>query len=105
MNPAVLTSAVCERYEDVLTVDGAPYGVGLGKVADATEQLSAVTLTVLFDCVDLGHSGGWVSPEDGLAVLPACGVTSCIAAACGAHWRSTQTHTWNSFIRNWCFYE
>lgn len=43
---------------DSLTVYRAPYGVGLGEVADAVEQLSAVTLTVLFDCVDLGHGGG-----------------------------------------------
>lgn len=52
-----------------------------------------MTLTVLFDCVDLGHGGGRVGPEDGLAVLSAGGVTPRIAAACGAHWRNTHTHT------------
>lgn len=77
---------------DGLTVYRAAYGVGLGEVADAVEQLSAVTLTVLFDCVDLGHGGGRVRPEDGLTVLSTGGVTSCIAAACGAHWRNTHKH-------------
>lgn len=78
---------------DGLTVQRATDGVGLGEVADAAEQLSAVTLTVLFDCIDLGHCGGRVSPEDGLAVLSTGGVASCVAAACGAHWRHTDTHT------------
>lgn len=78
---------------DGLTVYRATYRVGLGEVADAVEQLSAVTLTVLFDCVDLGHGGGRVRPEDGLTVLPAGGVTTCIAAARGAHWRNTHKHT------------
>lgn len=70
---------------DTLTVQGAAYGVGLCEVADAGEQLSAVTLAVLFDGVDLGHGGRGVCPEDGLAVLSARGVASCIAAACGTH--------------------
>lgn len=52
-----------------------------------------MTLTVLFDCVDLGHSGGRVCPEDGLAVLPTGGVTTCIAAACRAHWKNTDKET------------
>lgn len=78
---------------DGLTVYRATYRVGLGEVADTVEQLSAVTLTVLFDCVDLGHGGGRVCPEDGLTVLPTGGVTTCIAAACGAHWRNAHKHT------------
>lgn len=77
---------------DGLTVYRAAYWVGLGEVADAAEQLSAVALTVLFDGVDLRHGGGGVGPEDGLAVLPTGGVTPRIAAACGAHWRTTRTH-------------
>lgn len=75
-----------------LTVYGAAYGVGLGEVADAAEQLGAVTLAVLFNGVDLGHGGSRVGPEDGLAVLPAGGVTPCIATACGTHWEK-HTHT------------
>lgn len=68
-----------------LTVQGAAYGVGLREVADTVEQLSAVTLTVLCDGVDLGHGGGGVGPEDGLAVLSAGRMTPRIAAAGGAH--------------------
>lgn len=76
-----------------LTVDGAADGVGLGEVVDAAEQLSAVTLAVLRDGVDLGHGGGGVCPEDGLAVFSTGGVASCIAAARGAHCRERETHT------------
>lgn len=68
-----------------LTVYGATYGIGLCEVADTVEQLSTVTLTVLFNSIDLRHGGRRVGPEDGLAVLPAGGVTPCVAAACGAH--------------------
>ena len=77
-----------------LTVDGAADGVGLGEVADAVEQLGAVALAVLFDGVYLRHGGGGVRPEDGLAVFSTGGVSSCVAAACGAHW----THTHNTSV-------
>lgn len=52
-----------------------------------------MAVTVLFDGGDLGVAGGGVCPEDGLAVFPAGGVTPCIAAACGAHWRNAHTNT------------
>lgn len=75
-----------------LTVYRAAYRVGLGEIADAAEQLSAVALAVLFDGVDLRHGRGRVCPEDGLAVLATGGVTPRIAATRGAHWRTAGTH-------------
>lgn len=88
---AALPFVVCEA--DGLTVHRAVYGVGLCEVVDTVNQLSTVSLTVVFDSADLGHGGGRVGPEDGLAVLSAGGVTTCIAAACRAHCRDTHTCT------------
>lgn len=48
---------VTMKNVNVLTVYRAADGVGLGVVADTADKLRAVTLTILFDGVDLGDGG------------------------------------------------